>query len=61
MALAHVDALDLKGWRYELAELRRSELDRGWVAVFDTFSPAGSLVDGPVAFSVNESGITPLS
>lgn len=61
MALAHVEALDLKGWHYELAEVHRSKLERGWIAVFDTFGPTGSLVDGPVAFSISKNGVTLLS
>lgn len=54
--LAHIDSLDLAGWRYELAELRRSK-DRVWTAVFDTYDPHGSLVDGPIAFHVDSEGV----
>lgn len=52
LAKAHVAALDLRGWSYEFGAVHRVEDGRISV-VFDTFSPSGSLVDGPVAVLVN--------
>lgn len=54
LAEAYVEGLDLRGWRYEFAcitepRTRTDEL----AAVFDTYSPEGNLVDGPVVFIVN--------
>ena len=57
-AKAHVSQLDLRGWRYDCVGVSRV---RGQVGVlFDTFSPSGSLVDGPVIFLVDpETGKVP--
>lgn len=54
LAEAYVEGLDLRGWRYQFAyitepKLRKDELS----AVFDAYSPSGSLVDGPAVFIVN--------
>lgn len=57
-ALAYWSDQDLKGWRYELGDLRRGP-DRVWVAVFDTYSPSGSLVDGPVILLIDANGARP--
>ena len=57
-ALAYWTDKDLKGWRYDLADLRRGQ-DRVWVAVFDTYSPSGNLVDGPVIVLIDADGVRP--
>jgi hypothetical protein len=51
-AKAYVAQLDLGGWRYEFGAVHRVADGRISV-VFDTYSPAGSLVDGPVAVLVD--------
>ena len=50
-AKKHVAQLDLRGWRYEFGAVHRASDGRISV-VFDTYSPTGSLVDGPVAVLV---------
>ncbi|HYE44614.1 MAG TPA: hypothetical protein VEA44_02450 [Caulobacter sp.] len=57
-ALAYWTDKDLKGWRYDLADLWHGH-DRVWTAVFDTYSPSGSLVDGPVILLVDADGARP--
>lgn len=52
LAKAHVANLDLRGWNYEFGAVHRASDGRISV-VFDTYSPSGSLVDGPVALLVN--------
>ena len=52
LAKAHVAQLDLRGWRYEFGTVHRASDGRISV-VFDTYSPSGALVDGPVAVLVN--------
>lgn len=52
VAKAHVAQLDLRGWRYEFGAVHRA-FDGRISVVFDPYSPAGSLVDGPVAVLVN--------
>lgn len=52
LAKAHVAQLDLRGWRYEFGAVHRV-FDGRISVVFDTYSPSGSLVDGPVAVLVN--------
>lgn len=52
LAKEHVAQLDLRGWRYEFGAVHRASDGRISV-VFDTYSPSGSLMDGPVAVLVN--------
>lgn len=51
LATMHLAQLDLRGWRYEFGAVHRASDGRISV-VFDTYSPTGSLVDGPVAVLV---------
>ncbi len=53
-ARAYVEGLDLSGWRYEFVSVSESPWMGEWGVVFDTYSPAANLVDGPVVFLVNE-------
>jgi hypothetical protein len=52
LAKAHVAQLDLRGWRFEFGAVHRV-FDGRISVLFDTYSPSGSLVDGPVAVLVN--------
>ena len=52
LAKAHLAQLDLRGWSYEFGAVHRA-FDGRISVVFDTYSPSGSLVDGPVAVLVN--------
>lgn len=53
-AAAYLAAQDLKGWRLEIAEVRRALTDgMNWTVVADRFSPEGVLVDGPQILIVN--------
>jgi hypothetical protein len=52
LAQAHVATLDLHGWRYEFGAVHRA-FDGRISVVFDTYSPSGSLMDGPVSVLVN--------
>ena len=58
LALAYWADKDLKGWRYDLGSLRRGH-DSVWIAVFDTYSPSGNLVDGPVIVLIDADGARP--
>lgn len=55
LALAHVRALDLRGFRYEFAGM---SFDANWPeelgAVFDVYTPSGHLMDGPIVFVVEK-------
>ena len=53
LALAYVESLDMKGWRYEFVGITspRNWPDE-WSAVFDVYTPNGNLMDGPVVFMV---------
>ena len=45
---------DLKGWRFEVAEVHRAGADPdNWTVVVDRFSPEGGVVDGPEILIVN--------
>lgn len=55
IALAHIAELDLKGYRYEFAGISSSKnWPDEWGAVFDVYSPSGSLVDGPVVLVIEK-------
>lgn len=54
LATEHVCRLDLRGYRYEFAGVNRSAgSPPAWAAVFDVYTPAGNLLDGPVVFVVD--------
>ena len=55
LAVAHVRKRDLRGWNYVCVGISENSSPTHWAAVFDTFSPAGNLVDGPVIFLVDKS------
>ncbi|MBB3983601.1 hypothetical protein GGR44_003297 [Sphingobium fontiphilum] len=55
--LKHIEGFDLNGWRYALAELRYSEIDKTWIALFDTYHPDGARFDGPVCFVIDKFGV----
>ncbi|GAC1034697.1 hypothetical protein thsps21_55260 [Pseudomonas sp. No.21] len=55
LAVSYVDSLDLRGYRYEFAGISFNEKSPDeWSAVFDVYSPSGSLVDGPAVFVVEK-------
>lgn len=55
LALAHVRALDLRGYRYEFAGISFDDKwPEEWGAVFDVYTPSGHLMDGPVVFVVEK-------
>ncbi len=50
-----VSSTDLQGYRAAFAECRRSEASPGeWVVLFDLYSQANSLMDGPMVVVVDE-------
>jgi hypothetical protein len=53
LATDYIAQLDLKGWRYEIVDVRRLLDDRSWSVLVDSFSPEGTLVDGPVVFVID--------
>jgi hypothetical protein len=55
LAIAHVRSLDLRGFRYEFVGVSFDEKwSDEWGAVFDVYTPAGNLMDGPVVFVVEK-------
>jgi hypothetical protein len=47
---------DLKGWRFEVADVHRAGADPdNWSIIVDRFSPEGGIVDGPQILIVNGS------
>lgn len=55
LAVSYVESLDLRGYRYEFVGLSSNEAwPDEWAAVFDVYSPSGSLVDGPIVFVVEK-------
>lgn len=55
LALAYVNSLDLKGYRYEFIGISSNEkYPNEWGAVFDVYTPGGNLMDGPVVFVVEK-------
>lgn len=62
-ARVFIDAIprrDMKGWRYKFVGVVNKDPTRDWWGVvFDTFSPEGDFVDGPVIVAVRRSdGLT---
>ena len=54
LATRYIESLDLRGWRYEVAEVKLVASDlENWTVVVDRFSPQGGLVDGPEILIVN--------
>lgn len=53
--IASFDEAEMKGWNYRFAEMSREGLKNGfWGAVFDVYSPEGTVVDGPLVVLVRE-------
>lgn len=56
LAEDYIAEQDLKGWRFEVAELHRAGADPdSWTIIVDRFSPEGGIVDGPQILIVNGS------
>jgi hypothetical protein len=54
--IASFDEAAMKGWSYRFAEMSRNGPRKDfWGAVFDVYSPEGTLVDGPLIVLVRES------
>lgn len=54
IAARYIASLDLRGWRYEVVEVKRVPADpANWTIIVDRFSPAGNLVDGPQVLIVD--------
>lgn len=54
IATAYFGSLDLRGWRYEVVEVKRVASDpERWTIVVDSFSPEGTLVDGPLIYLID--------
>lgn len=55
LAIAHVQTLDLKGYRYECVGTSfDAKWPDEWGVVFDVYTPNGHLMDGPVVFVVEK-------
>jgi len=52
LAEAYVATMDLKGWRYDFGAVNPGTSEE-YAVVFDTYSPAGTLVDGPVVVLIS--------
>ena len=47
----HIENMDLKGWAYQLDTIEK-DYENNWSAVFDVYSPEGTLFDEPIIFKV---------
>jgi len=55
LAIEHVRNLDLRGYRYQFVRITYDENWSGeWGAIFDVYTPAGHLMDGPVVFAIEK-------
>ncbi len=55
LAIAHVQTLELRGFRYEFVGISSSESrENEWGAIFDVFTPSGNLMDGPAVFVIDK-------
>jgi hypothetical protein len=56
LAEDYIAEQDLKGWRFEVADVHRAGADPdNWSIIVDRFSPEGGIVDGPQILIVNGS------